>query len=60
MPISGVQEYFGLVDAGPGTEPERLALLERHRAQVIAQIADLHSALAVIDFKIDLYGGPTA
>ncbi|MGH9192481.1 MAG: MerR family transcriptional regulator [Acidimicrobiales bacterium] len=57
MPIRGVQAYFRLVDAGPGNEAERLALLERHRAQVKDRLVELQAALDVIDFKITTYGG---
>ena len=57
MPIQGIQEYFRLVDAGPSTVPQRRAQLEDHRARVVAQIASLRDALAVVDFKIDLYRG---
>ena len=57
MPIRDIQAYFRLVDAGPGNEPERLALLERHRDQVKVRLAALQSAVDVIDFKIATYGG---
>jgi DNA-binding transcriptional MerR regulator len=57
MPIRDIQAYFRLVAQGPGTEPERLALLERHRDEVKARIVDLESALATIEFKIATYGG---
>ncbi|HEY8547689.1 MAG TPA: MerR family transcriptional regulator [Acidimicrobiales bacterium] len=57
MPMLGIQEYFRLVDEGPATMPQRLALLEAHRSRVLDQLAELRSALAVIDFKIDLYAG---
>jgi len=60
MPIRDIQAYFGLVDDGPGNEDRRLALLERHRDQVKARLADLESALAVIEFKIATYGGNCA
>jgi DNA-binding transcriptional MerR regulator len=60
MPIRDIQAYFRLVAQGPGTEPERLALLERHRDQVKARIVDLESALATIEFKIATYGGACA
>jgi DNA-binding transcriptional MerR regulator len=49
--------YFRLVDAGPGNETERLALLERHRSQVKDRLVELQAALNVIDFKIATYGG---
>ncbi len=57
MPIRDVQAYFRLVDAGPGNETERLALLERHRSQVSERLVELQAALDVIDFKIATYGG---
>jgi DNA-binding transcriptional MerR regulator len=57
LPISQIQRYFELVKAGPGTEPERLALLEGHRDEVKARLVNLESALATIEFKIATYGG---
>jgi DNA-binding transcriptional MerR regulator len=57
LPIGAVQRYFELADAGPHTEPDRLALLERHRDNVRRQLAEIQEALAVIEFKIELYGG---
>jgi DNA-binding transcriptional MerR regulator len=60
MPIRDVQAYFRLVDAGPGNEAERLALLERHRGQVKDRLVELQAALGVIDFKIATYGGMCA
>lgn len=57
MPIRDIQAYFRLVAAGPGNEDQRLALLERHRDQVKARLAELESALAVVEFKIATYGG---
>jgi DNA-binding transcriptional MerR regulator len=60
MPIRDIQAYFRLVARGPSTEPERLALLERHRDDVKARIVDLESALATIEFKIATYGGACA
>ncbi len=60
MPIRDIQAYFRLVAQGPGTEPERLALLERHRDDVKARIVDLESALATIEWKIATYGGACA
>jgi DNA-binding transcriptional MerR regulator len=60
LPISRVQQYFELVEAGPQTEPERLALLERHREEVCKRKADLEAALAMVEYKITLYGGGLA
>jgi DNA-binding transcriptional MerR regulator len=55
MPIRQVRRYAELVWAGDHTELERLALLEAHRDQVRAQLAETERCLARIDFKIDVY-----
>lgn len=60
MPIRDIQAYFRLVAEGPGNEDARLALLEAHRDQVKARLAELESALAVVEYKIATYGGHCA
>lgn len=55
MPIRSIRRYAELVVAGRGNEQERLALLEGHRAEVAAQIAELQGSLDLIDHKIDTY-----
>jgi DNA-binding transcriptional MerR regulator len=55
MPIRQMRRYAELVWAGPQTEPERLALLEAHRDQVRAQLAETERCLERIDYKIDRY-----
>lgn len=60
MPIRDIQEYFRLVDQGPHTEPDRLAILVRHRAEVVERLAELQSALDVVDFKIGIYRNSAA
>ena len=60
MPIRDIQAYFRLVDAGPGNEAQRLALLERHRAEVMSRLDALQSALVAVDFKISLYRDASA
>jgi DNA-binding transcriptional MerR regulator len=57
MPISGICRYAELVAAGPGNEKERLALLESHRDDVLAKLAEVQENLKVIDHKIDVYRG---
>jgi len=57
MPIREIQRYFALVAGGPGTEDERLALLQAHHATVRAQLRDLEAALDAIEHKIACYGG---
>ncbi|MHA6615730.1 MerR family transcriptional regulator [Pseudonocardia sp. DLS-67] len=60
MPIRGIRRYAQLVSAGSGNEQDRLALLEDHRAEVLARIAELHENLELIDRKIDVYRGRLA
>ncbi|MEV4256737.1 MerR family transcriptional regulator [Spirillospora sp. NPDC049652] len=57
MPISGIRRYAELVAAGQGNEKERLALLEAHRADVRARLAEIRTSLELIDHKIDVYRG---
>ena len=60
MPIKGIKRYAELVSAGYGNEQERLALLEAHRADVAARVAEMQDNLKVIDHKIDVYRGRVA
>jgi DNA-binding transcriptional MerR regulator len=55
MPIRQMRRYAELVFAGEHTEPERLTMLEAHRDQVHAQLAETERCLARIDYKITLY-----
>jgi DNA-binding transcriptional MerR regulator len=55
MPIRDVRRYAELVRAGAGNEADRLALLQAHRQHVLAQLAEVTSHLAAIDYKIGLY-----
>ncbi|QKV75284.1 MerR family transcriptional regulator [Amycolatopsis sp. Hca4] len=57
MPIKTIRRYADLVAAGRGNEPERLALLEEHRADVLAKLAELQENLKLIDRKIGVYRG---
>jgi DNA-binding transcriptional MerR regulator len=60
MPIKTIRRYAQLVSAGRGNEQERLALLEAHRASVIAKLAEIQENLKLIDHKIDVYRGRLA
>jgi DNA-binding transcriptional MerR regulator len=60
MPIKAIRRYAQLVSAGPGNEQERLALLEGHRAEVTARLAEVQEHLKLIDHKIDVYQGRVA
>jgi DNA-binding transcriptional MerR regulator len=55
MPIREVRKYAELLRDGDGNEGERLALLEAHRDQVRAALAEMGRNLELIDYKIDLY-----
>lgn len=57
MSIRTIRRYAELVTAGKGNEDDRLNLLESHRDQVIAQIAELQESLQMINHKIDVYRG---
>jgi DNA-binding transcriptional MerR regulator len=60
MPIKTIRRYAHLVAAGRGNEEERLALLEAHRADVTAKLAEVQDNLKLIDHKIDVYRGRLA
>ena len=60
MPIKTIRQYARLVSAGHGNEQDRLALMEAHRAEVLAQLAELRENLELIDHKIDVYRGRLA
>jgi DNA-binding transcriptional MerR regulator len=56
MPVREMLRYVQLVRSGAETTAQRRALLEAHRRQVLARIADLQEDLDVINRKIDTYG----
>jgi DNA-binding transcriptional MerR regulator len=60
MPIKSIRRYAELVAAGPGNEQERLDLMEAHRADVRARLAEIRENLKLIDHKIDVYRGRIA
>jgi DNA-binding transcriptional MerR regulator len=60
MPIRTIRRYAQLVAAGRGNEKERLALMEAHRAEVAAKLAEVQESLELIDRKIDVYRGRLA
>jgi DNA-binding transcriptional MerR regulator len=57
MPIRRIREYAELVRAGDGNEEARLAILEAHREDVLAQMAETKRNLELIDYKVSLYRG---
>src|SRR5260370_36367370 len=60
MPIKTIRRYAQLVSAGQGNEQERLALMETHRADVTAKLAEIQENLKLIDHKINVYRGRLA
>ncbi|MFI7007262.1 MerR family transcriptional regulator [Streptomyces sp. NPDC050145] len=56
MPVAHMVRYAELVRLGEHTFDERRELLESTRRDVLNRIAELRDTLAVLDFKIDLYG----
>lgn len=60
MPIKTIRRYAQLVAAGRGNEEERLAVMEAHRAEVTAKLAEIQENLTLIDHKIDVYRGRLA
>ena len=55
MPIRDIRRYAELARSGEGTERERLALLQEHRAAVQAQLDEVRTHLEFIDRKITTY-----
>src|SRR3954470_15046504 len=57
MPIREMLHYAELRDQGPTSEAARRELLERHRVEVRAKLAELAECLVVLDAKIAGYAG---
>jgi DNA-binding transcriptional MerR regulator len=57
MPVADMVRFAELVRQGEVTFDERREILERTRREVVARIAELQDTLAVLDCKIDFYGG---
>ncbi|WP_019631068.1 MerR family transcriptional regulator [Actinomadura atramentaria] len=55
MPLATLRAFVDLVRAGPGNEPERLALLREHESAVRARIAELDACLEIIQHKVATY-----
>ncbi|MET9961629.1 MerR family transcriptional regulator [Streptomyces sp. NPDC006326] len=60
MSVADMVRYAELVREGEHTVDQRRELLEQTRREVRARITELNDALAVLDFKIDLYTGKAA
>ena len=55
MSIRTIRRYAELVAEGHGNEEERLAIMEAHRVEVAAKIAQMQQSLELIDHKIGVY-----
>ncbi|MGX7418692.1 MerR family transcriptional regulator [Carnobacterium gallinarum] len=55
MPIKKMKLYAKLRYEGESTMPERLALLEEHRIQVVMDLQQLSENLSNLDRKIEFY-----
>ena len=55
MPLAAIRRYAELIQHGPGSEDERLALLRDHRQRINAHIAELTACLKLITAKIEIY-----
>lgn len=55
MPIREIRTYAVLRDRGEETAPERMRLLEKHRAFVLAEKARWEANLSHLEAKIDCY-----
>ncbi|MEU8704980.1 MerR family transcriptional regulator [Streptomyces sp. NPDC048565] len=60
MPVADMVRYAELVREGDRTFVERQELLEATRRDVKTRIEELQGTLAVLDYKIDFYGGARA
>ncbi|MFH8979927.1 MerR family transcriptional regulator [Streptomyces varsoviensis] len=60
MPVADMVRYAELVRTGEETFAERERLLAAHREDVRGRIAELRSALEVLDYKIEFYGARRA
>jgi len=57
MPLAEIRRYAVLRAQGEATTGERLAMLERHRERLAAQIDELQASARALDDKIDIYRG---
>jgi len=55
MPIREIRRYAELMKGGEATNEQRLALLERHREAVLAELEATARNLDLIEYKINFY-----
>ncbi|WP_329102375.1 MerR family transcriptional regulator [Micromonospora sp. NBC_01699] len=56
MPVRDMRRYAELARQGDHTLGARRELFEAHRDRVLARMAELEQDLAVLNFKIEVYG----
>ncbi|WP_326556813.1 MerR family transcriptional regulator [Micromonospora sp. NBC_01796] len=56
MPVRDMRRYAELARQGDQTLGARRELFEAHRDRVLARMAELEQDLAVLNFKIEVYG----
>ena len=54
MPLTQLRQYSRLHDRGDEGIPDRIAMLQGHRAKVAGQIEELTDMLKVIDYKLSI------
>ncbi|MEU7764117.1 MerR family transcriptional regulator [Nocardia sp. NPDC049190] len=57
MSVADMVRYAELVREGESTFPERLAMFQNTRTEVLAKLDELRQTLAVLDYKIAVYEG---
>lgn len=60
MPIRQIRKYVDLYYEGNHTEAARLNLLEAHRDEVRARMAEMSRNLALVEMKIETYKASSA
>lgn len=55
MPLAEIKQYAELRSQGSMTVPQRLAVLELHRARLVVNLQELSHNLAALDDKIGWY-----
>lgn len=55
MPIRTMQQFAEFVRSGDGSVPDRILILEEHRASILEQIGILNHALERVDDKLATY-----
>lgn len=55
MPIEDLHSYAELAQQGDATAPQRLRILEDHRRRIKADMAELNTALELVERKIKGY-----